>query len=208
MKGKRKNSSSRVFFAGKGLLWLGLYLLMAASCQPRPSTSQQPAEPALSTGTGEEKIGEGASADSDPALRFIRTRLYAGGEWKDMEPDERRYSVAYYDLNDSGEAEILLAIPTMNHCGSGGCRFWVLDQKGELLSSTSVADFPLGVSVQKQNGWRDLLTWSNGSHRILSWDGKAYSPNASTAKMASEDERKELTEVELLGKAFEDTLRF
>lgn len=149
-----------------------------------------------------------AESVKNPGLHFIKTGLYPEGAWEALSADQRRYSLDSFDLDQSGSLHYLLAIPTMNCCGSGGCRFWILTPSGSLVSTTSVADYPIGISRNSSNGWYDLLTWSNRKHRVLTWNGKAYTSNASVAGGISEEERKALTQDEVLLNPFQDFVGF
>ncbi len=215
-------------------LSLGAAVFVLCACQPKPADSTNlsdsssstnplitensstllPSPATTSTANSKEVDANEDSKEprefeaDDPALKFIRTQIYPNGEWKDLSPEHRRYSLAYHDLNDSGEKEILLMIPTMYHCGSGGCRLWILDKDGQLLSTSSVVDFPLGISSHASNGWKDLLTWSNHSNRVLIHNGESYSHNASLADKITEEQRREMTVVEVLKDAFESELQF
>lgn len=138
------------------------------------------------------------SSSDDPGLCFIKRELFPDGEWEALPAEDQQYRMARWDLNEDGKMETLVTVPGIHYCGSGGCTFWVLNPTGELISKTTVADFPIGISSKKTNGWFHLLTWSNGSHRALTFDGEAYSSNASTAEAISEPTRTRFSTHEVL----------
>jgi hypothetical protein len=141
---------------------------------------------------------------SNPAKSFIRGQLYPNNEWKRLDADARKYATATHDLNSDGILETLLAIPTFYFCGSGGCNLWVLDSEGNLVSKTTVVDFPIGISIHKTNGWLDIFTFSDRDDHVLKFDGKRYSSNASTADVISAEDRKAQTQVEVLSNPFKE----
>lgn len=197
--GKSPTSSTEMRWAmgrseiGIGFLAFWVWGMSLVGCQ-----SQSPRKPSPLPESGEKKEPDNA------ALVFIREELYPNGAWKEFGEDLRRYATVEFDLDGSGSDEIILAIPTMNHCGSGGCRIWILNSSGSMVSTSSVVDFPIGIAKTAHEGWRDLYTWSNRAHRVLRFDGNSYPPNASLADTISEANRSRLTELEVLGRAFEE----
>ena len=188
-------------------LILALMVSMAA-CQPKGESKTASETEIEQEEVGNEVQEQEMQGPEEVAVAFILRELFPNIGSKDMKLDDRKYAYAAYDLNGSGAEEIILVIPTMQYCGSGGCRIWVLSNAGEQLSTTSVADYPIAISLRKTNGWHDLITWSDRSNRALKYDGSAYDSNASMAEKVTEDQRKELTLEEVLVDAHLSDLRF
>lgn len=80
-------------------------------------------------------------------------------------------------------------------CGSGGCTLFIVNEKGEILSKTTVVKLPVyttvSTAINPQNAkayWKDLYVWSNGAFRKLVFKNGNYSSNASVAPaMAGEN---------------------
>lgn len=92
----------------------------------------------------------------------------------------RRFAFYEYDLNDDGKKEILVATRGTYFCGSGGCTILLLDNTGKKLSAFTVSDYPVVISHNKSNGWKDLLIPSRGKNHLIKYTGKAYPSNPST----------------------------
>ncbi len=146
--------------------------------------------------------------DHQAILTFIRETLFPKDELEGLAPASRRYAAEWFDLNGDGSREVLLTIPTSDFCGSGGCDLWVLTDEGKLISKTTVVDFPIGISIERTEGWLDLLAYSNGEDHVLRFDGAEYSSNASTAEVVTASERQLLTQVEVLKDPFGEYLGF
>ena len=102
--------------------------------------------------------------------------------------DQRRFTYQEYDLNEDGKKEYLVGFPRNSYfCGSGGCTFYLLSHaEGETLGRFTVAEPPFIVLTSKTNGWRDLVVYSDGSLRKLTFNGTRYPSNPSTAPKYTE----------------------
>lgn len=205
------------------ILSLAVLVMYLFGCEPKQSAENAVAQASETLDTTEnetdaaevvEAIAKEMPAETsnaqaaERALAFIQKHLYSESELQEMDADARRYQIAEYDLNDDGNQEVLMTIPTQDYCGSGGCSMWVLNHQGKLISKTSTVDFPIGISKTKTNGWFDLFSYSNRAEHVLKFDGKVYSSNASTATVISEEERKSNTQIEVLLDPFQNFSTF
>lgn len=99
-------------------------------------------------------------------------------KFDELDSEERRYQYAMYDLNGDGKTEYILTLLNRDFCGSGGCTFWVLDNKFKIISKTTVSDFPYYILREKTYGWNDLAVYSGKQLKQLKYDNK-YPANAS-----------------------------
>lgn len=83
------------------------------------------------------------------------------------------------DLSGDGHQEIVVLVQHRDYCGSGGCTGFVCDSQGMRLSRMTVTDEPVLLSDHTTNGWKDFYVWSNGSLRVMAYDGKRYPNNPS-----------------------------
>jgi hypothetical protein len=95
------------------------------------------------------------------------------------------------DLNRDGKPETVAYSADPASCGTGGCTLYVVDgATGRVVMRTTVARPPVEVLVTRSNGWRDLTVAVGGggapAHRArLSYDGRRYPTNASTAPVTT-----------------------
>ncbi|CAM2830296.1 hypothetical protein [Vibrio rarus] len=87
---------------------------------------------------------------------------------------------AYADLNGDTEDELLILMQDPYFCGSGGCSAFLFDSSQQLMSSMSVVKRPILLSHTDTNGWKNIAVWSDGTLRLLKFDGQNYPANAST----------------------------
>lgn len=114
-----------------------------------------------------------------------------GAEKLDGSVKEYQYSAGASDLNGDGSEEIFVLMQDTYFCGSGGCTGFLFSDKGELISRMSVTREPVLVANRKTNGWNDLYVWSNGSLRVMSFDGKSYPANPSTEREYNRDRERD-----------------
>ncbi|WP_354007614.1 hypothetical protein [Endozoicomonas lisbonensis] len=67
----------------------------------------------------------------------------------------------------------------INYCGSGGCTAFLCSVQGGRISRMTVTREPVLLSDHTSNGWKDFYVWSNGSLRLMAYDGKRYPDNPS-----------------------------
>lgn len=105
-----------------------------------------------------------------------------------MTEDQRRFTYAEYDLNDDGKMEYFVGFPKNSYfCGSGGCTFYLLSHtEGQVITRFTVTDPPFIVLKSKTNGWRDLVVYSDGALRKLTYNGTKYPSNPSVAPKYNE----------------------
>lgn len=103
-----------------------------------------------------------------------------------MTQNQRKFQYEEVDLNDDGKKEYLVGFNNSYFCGSGGCTFYLLHNDGSIITVFSVSDAPFIALLNKTNNWRDLLVKSNGSLRLLLYNGKTYPSNPSVAPKFTE----------------------
>ena len=55
----------------------------------------------------------------------------------------------------------------------------ILDSKGEVITMFTVSDYPVVISGDLTNDWKDLYILSDGNYHIARFDGKSYPSNPS-----------------------------
>lgn len=93
--------------------------------------------------------------------------------------DQRKFKYHAIDLNGDQSDEYFVT-PIGNYfCGTGGCSAFIIDQKGNLVSSFSVTDFPVHIAESSTNGWKDLIILSNGKNHLIKMKNGKYPSNPS-----------------------------
>ena len=111
------------------------------------------------------------------------------------DPGALRYIASSTDLNGDGKLEAVALVLGREACGSGGCTAFVLTDTGSkyrLMARITTVSAPIGVSIRRSTGWRDLIVKVAGGgaeagSRVLRYDGKNYPDNASLAPMAEKE---------------------
>ncbi|MDC1106957.1 hypothetical protein OAT16_09645 [Prolixibacteraceae bacterium] len=100
---------------------------------------------------------------------------------------DRRFRFDSVDLNDDGKKEVLVGIPNMYFCGSGGCTFFLLDDRLEVIQKFTVSDVPFKVLKTKHNGWHDLVIKSGRKSHFMLHNGDHYPVNPSISPLWDEN---------------------
>ena len=104
-------------------------------------------------------------------------------EWIDT--ISRKFKYEQFDLNGDGKKEIFVGLTGPYFCGSGGCTMFLLSNQGNVITRFTVIDYPLYISTEETNEWRDLILYSNKSYRKVSFESNSYPSNPSTLDVYS-----------------------
>lgn len=126
---------------------------------------------------------DGSAAFNPKVDAAFKTYL---GEEATQQAQGTRYRWLTQDLNDDGQAELLIYT---DWCGSGGCTLLVFgNQQGDwqFNSRITLVHLPLQMSPFTTNGWHDLILPVGGggakaSTRVLQFNGQRYPGNPLTA---------------------------
>ena len=115
------------------------------------------------------------------ALVRNRLKLIAADDLKlgIVDSLSRKFIFFEYDLNGDNRNEIFVGLTGPYFCGSGGCTQLILDSKGEVITMFTVSDYPVVISGDLTNDWKDLYILSGGNYHIARFDGKSYPSNPS-----------------------------
>lgn len=111
------------------------------------------------------------------------------------EQADLEYQHAFVDLNHDGVEDALVLLAGSDWCGSGGCTLLVLEGKVlgqqvegpsfEVISRSTVTRTPIRVVKSESEGWQSLIVHSDGSEKLLPFDGNRYPPNPSMQSSAT-----------------------
>jgi hypothetical protein len=115
------------------------------------------------------------------ALVRKRLKLIAADDLKlgIVDSLSRKFIFFEYDLNGDNINEIFVGLTGPYFCGSGGCTQLILDSKGDVITKFTVSDYPVVISGEITNGWKNLYILSDGNYHIARFDGKSYPSNPS-----------------------------
>ena len=102
-----------------------------------------------------------------------------------IEDKDRLFQLYEIDLNNDGKNEVFVNLPSQYFCGSGGCTLLLLNSDLKLVTKFTVIRTPLYAEKELVNGYKKLLTKSEGEWKELDFDGKKYPSNSSLLKKSS-----------------------
>lgn len=118
---------------------------------------------------------------------YITTKFLKEDDLKLITEDQRKFQFYQIDMNNDGENEIFVNFITSYFCGSGGCTVLLLNNKLKLITKFTVTKTPLFVEQTMKNGWRILLTKSEGELKELIYNNGTYPSNPSIIEKALYD---------------------
>lgn len=121
-----------------------------------------------------------ANDELDDAVRAFLARELAN-EINLIPEEQRRYYAERYDLNDDGNDEIFIALRSPYFCGTGGCTWYIAGHDSSLIGRFTVSQFPVYVSTNKSNGFKDLYVSSRDKYHTLEYGKNGYPQNPSVA---------------------------
>jgi len=118
---------------------------------------------------------------------YITTKLLKGDDLKLITEDQRKFQFYQIDMNNDGENEVFVNFMTSYFCGSGGCTILLLNNQLKPITKFTVTRTPLFVEQTMKNGWRILLTTSEGELKELIYNNGTYPSNPSLIEKAPYD---------------------
>ena len=122
---------------------------------------------------------------------YITAHYLTEADLRAISKEDRKFQLHEIDLNNDGKKEIFVNFMTPYFCGTGGCSILLLNDKIEPITKFTVTRTPLYVEKSAENGWRNLLTQSEGNWRKLIYKENSYPTNPSmveTSKDAASDD--------------------
>lgn len=169
---ERDNMNKRVLH---GLFFVGSFTLVG--CTTTDSMTTEEAKQAVP------KIN---SVSTEVISNWIDNKVLAP-EGLSLKQDNLRYISGSADLNSDGNAEHIVLLQDRYFCGSGGCAAYMFDNEGNVINRMSVTRTPIVLADSYSNGWQDFIVWSNGSYRLMSYNGESYPSNPSLEPKVDRD---------------------
>ena len=118
---------------------------------------------------------------------YIITKLLTIEDLKLIPEDQRKFQIYQIDLNNDGENEIFVNFITSYFCGSGGCTILLLNNQLKPITKFTATRTPLFAEQMLKNGWRILLTKSEGELKEMVYNDGTYPSNPSLIEKAPYD---------------------
>jgi len=171
-----------------------LLITLFIQCQPgnekaetgKDSTSSDnPLEQPMLTDSAalddKQHLNEAALDNVEQAKEFLQSYFKEDLQKGLLDTMSRQFLLQEADLNNDGKDELFVGLTGPYFCGSGGCTFLLLDQRGKLITKFTVSDYPVFVDTIVTQGWQDLLVQSRGKFHRLKFSGNKYPGNPSVA---------------------------
>ncbi len=120
--------------------------------------------------------------------KYLVEEYMTEADLRAIDEKDRIFQLYEIDLNNDGKNEVFVNFGTSYFCGSGGCALLLLDADLKLISKFTVTRTPLYAEKDVVNGYRRLLTKSEGEWKELDFDGKKYPSNPTLLKKSTYEE--------------------
>ena len=174
-------------------VWSLFILFLATSCKDSTANSSgATAEPQINHNLEKDQENphrvatiSSQSANDPLALKlkkYLSEEYLTEADTRAIEEKDRIFQLHEIDLNNDGKNEVFVNFVSPYFCGSGGCTMLLLDSDLKLLTRFTVIQNPIYAGLETANGFRKLVTKSEGEWKELIYDGKKYPANPSLIK--------------------------
>ncbi len=118
---------------------------------------------------------------------FITTQYLSEGDLNIIDASQRKFQLYQIDLNNDGKNEVFVNFMTSYFCGTGGCTSLLLSPELKTITKFTVTRTPLWVEQTVKNGWKIILTRSQGELKELNYTNGTYPSNPSMVEKAPYD---------------------
>ncbi|GAA4299318.1 hypothetical protein [Aestuariibaculum suncheonense] len=118
---------------------------------------------------------------------FITKQYLSEDDLRIIPEEQRKFQLYQIDLNNDGNNEVFVNFMTSYFCGTGGCTILLLNQDLKPITKFTVTQTPLWVEQAMKNGWKVVLTRSQGELKELVFANGTYPSNPSVADRAPYD---------------------
>ena len=165
-------------------LFTGLILIGLLGCQQKNGENQSSQSSDVNTPQND-VASEQIRLDQEYERVVKRVQLTLSDLFKEdieggiLDSLSRTYIFKQIDLNNDEVNEILVGLIGPYFCGSGGCTVLLLSDQGELITRFSVVKFPALLDIDSTNGWKNMIFYSGGENRLVTFNGQSYASNPS-----------------------------
>ncbi|MGO3181443.1 MAG: hypothetical protein ACTIJ9_01285 [Aequorivita sp.] len=127
--------------------------------------------------------------DSDLVAKvkdYITSEYLSEADLRAISEDQRTFQIEQLDLNDDGKKEVFVNFTSAYFCGTGGCSVLLLNNQIEPITKFTVTRTPLYIEPTMENGWRPVMTQSEGEWRKLIYKDGSYPSNPSVVEVSSD----------------------
>ncbi len=163
----------------------GLFIfgsLTLIGCSSSPVTEQNVTE----QNATQQDVAVVNSANAETVASWVESQVLSPVGLS-LQEDNIRFLTGSADLNKDGNAEHMVLMQGQYFCGSGGCTGYLFDNNGQMINSMTVVKTPVVLADSFSNGWQDFMVWSDGSYRLMSYNGESYPSNPSLEPKVARD---------------------
>ena len=156
------------------------------------SENKRKSETTIPVGTIDDDYAKKSVDDklADQIKDYITSEFLTEADNRAITEDQRKFQIYKVDLNNDGNEEVFVNFMTSYFCGTGGCRVLLLDSDMEMITKFSPTQ-DLYVENAVENGWRVLLTKTEGNWRKLIYEEGTYPTNPTIVEATSDEPSKE-----------------
>lgn len=137
---------------------------------------------------GKELYAPQSSDDQMAAnIKNFLTNDYLKSDMEMLSEIDRKFQYYSVDLNGDGKDEYFVNFLSPYFCGTGGCTVLLLDHESNVITKFTVMNNPIYVEQAKNNGWSDILVFSEGELKEMKYENGKYPSNPSVLPKAPYD---------------------
>lgn len=122
---------------------------------------------------------------ADKIKYYINTEFLTEGDLRAILEEQRKFQLYKIDVNKDGNEEVFVNFMTSYFCGTGGCTVLLLNNDLDLITRFSPIRTIYGEETI-ENGWRVLMTESEGNWRKLIYQNDTYPSNPSMVETTND----------------------
>lgn len=197
----------------KNSLRIGIAFFLISSCyentEPKAILTQSNSQE-LGNIDYEEDISENTTTNKlkpQKIQEFLRNSYLKSNDLESINPNQRTFKYAEFDLNNDSENEIFVHLNSSYFCGSGGCTILLLSHDLKLITEFTVSNPPILVDNQIENGWKSIYIQSANEWRKLQFQNHTYPLNPSMAPVIEKESISKFAEIDFDNK-YSDNYNF
>ena len=124
-------------------------------------------------------------------INYLTKQYLTEGDLRAIDPSDRKFQYHSADLNADGFDEHFILFSSPYFCGSGGCNLLILDKSLSLVTEITLVNPPVLLDSRTNDGWKDLILWSNGDYHRMKFNlkEKSYPTNPSVEELIELESR-------------------
>lgn len=162
--------------------------LVFSSCKNTKTENKTKSETTIPVGTKDDDYAKRSVDDklADKIKEYINDKFLTEADNRAITEGQRKFQLYKVDLNNNGNEEVFVKFATSYFCGTGGCTVLLLDNNMDLITKLSPTQ-DLYVENAVENGYKVLLTYTEGEWRKLVYEKGSYPTNPTMVEATSDE---------------------